>query len=134
MKSIEVFVLLAMFMALTIPLLATSDEETPAAFPMRGRSRFLATQTPRPVTSQCSLKPGTCTTKGSPGPNCCNNRCVDMGTDKNNCGSCGKKCKITEICCKGHIVNPMTDNFNCGSCFNSCKVGSSCENGMCDYA
>ncbi|KAK7859909.1 hypothetical protein CFP56_000380 [Quercus suber] len=37
--------------------------------------------------------PRVCHAKGSPGPNCCKKKCVDVRADKLNYGRCGKKCK-----------------------------------------
>ncbi|KAJ0454288.1 putative stigma-specific protein Stig1 [Helianthus annuus] len=49
-------------------------------------------------------------------------------------GFAGKKCKHQEICCKGKCVNLMTDKRNCGGCNNRCKRGNSCMLVMCSYA
>ncbi|KAJ0830136.1 putative stigma-specific protein Stig1 [Helianthus annuus] len=78
--------------------------------------------------------PRLCRAKGSPGPDCCKKKCVNVKTDKQNCGLCGKKCKHQEICCNGKCVNLMTDKRNCGGCNNRCKRANSCMSGMCSYA
>ncbi|KAA8520126.1 hypothetical protein F0562_014382 [Nyssa sinensis] len=86
-------------------LLADEDEEVgteSSDFPstsLRGTSRFLA-EKPR-ATMTCDKYPRVCSAKGSPGPDCCKKNCVNVMTDKLNCGMCGKKCKYSEICCKG---------------------------------
>ncbi|KAI3419275.1 uncharacterized protein J3R85_013271 [Psidium guajava] len=87
----------------------------------------------------CNKYPRICRAKGSPGPDCCKKKCVNVSTDRLNCGMCGHKCKYSEICCKGHCVNPMSDKKHCGGCNNECKrkkgsSSSSCVYGMCSYA
>ncbi|KAM5588766.1 stigma-specific STIG1-like protein 1 [Rosa sericea] len=155
--SIQVFFLLAMLMALAAITLSAStpeedrdewfsDEETdtpnepsddlPTTLSqpktsLRGASRFLAT---RAVATTCDKNPKVCKAAGSAGRDCCKKKCVDLKTDRVNCGKCGKKCKYSEICCKGKCLNPMSDKKNCGSCNNKCKKGSSCVFGMCSYA
>ncbi|KAF8414125.1 hypothetical protein HHK36_002124 [Tetracentron sinense] len=110
-----------------IPLL---ENEQP--FSLRGTSRFLA-QTPR-VVMTCNKFPRVCRAKGSPGPDCCKKKCVNVTTDRSNCGMCGRKCKYSEMCCKGECVNPSFDKKHCGKCNSKCKKGSSCVYGMCSYA
>lgn len=113
----------------------TSDlpiDETQEPISLRGSSRFLA-QTAR-HTMKCNKYPQVCRADGSPGPDCCKKKCVNMKTDRLNCGMCGKKCKYSEICCKGNCVNPMSNKKHCGSCDNMCKNGSACVYGMCSYA
>ncbi|OWM83386.1 hypothetical protein CDL15_Pgr012867 [Punica granatum] len=81
--------------------------------------RFLPQQaTPTALTSKmtCNKYPRICRKKGSPGPDCCKKKCVNVKTDRLNCGKCGRKCKYNKICCKGKCVNPMTDRKNCGAC------------------
>ncbi|XP_059662698.1 stigma-specific STIG1-like protein 1 [Cornus florida] len=156
MKCLMVFLMLVMLMALATALLATpteeevfidgddedaqtdnfdaslleSEEVLPAS--LRGTGRFLA-QTPR-VTMTCNKYPRVCRAKGSPGPDCCKKKCVNVKTDRLNCGMCGKKCKYSEICCKGACVNPLSNKKHCGGCNIKCKKGSSCVYGMCSYA
>ncbi|KAF2303664.1 hypothetical protein GH714_021046 [Hevea brasiliensis] len=67
---------------------------------LRGTMRFLAQKT-RASVMTCDKYPRVCRAKGSPGPDCCKKKCVNVRTDKLNCGKCGKKCKYPEICCKG---------------------------------
>ncbi|KAJ6999404.1 hypothetical protein D5086_003755 [Populus alba] len=152
MKFLKIFFLLAMLMSLAINLSATpSEEESFLDFDnedeensdlpqpenqettssLRGANRFLA-QTRGVMT--CDKYPRVCRVKGSPGPDCCKKKCVNVMTDRLNCGMCGKKCKYPEICCKGQCVNPMSDKKNCGGCGNKCKKGSKCQYGMCSYA
>ncbi|OWM83390.1 hypothetical protein CDL15_Pgr012871 [Punica granatum] len=62
-------------------------------------------------------------------------KCVDLKTDRLNCGKCGYKCKYSEICCKGKCVNPMSDKKHCGVCNNKCRhKKGKCVYGMCSYA
>lgn len=145
--------LFAIVMALAISLLAEStdhqvkkpsmydddDEDFPfpanteATSSLRGVSRFLA-QSTRFSLMRCNEYPRACRVKGSPGPDCCKNRCVNVAEDRFNCGRCGNKCKYSEICCKGKCLNPFTNKNNCGGCNNKCKKGSKCMFGMCSYA
>ncbi|KAG2300970.1 hypothetical protein Bca52824_037442 [Brassica carinata] len=57
-------------------------------------------------------------------------RCVDLRTNKLNCGRCGKSCQYSEVCCNGYCVNPMFDKRHCGGCFKKCNKGRSCGYGM----
>ncbi|CAK9137249.1 unnamed protein product [Ilex paraguariensis] len=153
LKGLKVIFILAMVMALAIILSAAPTEEeslinndkdtttenfdvplpeTEKPTSLRGTSRFLA-QIPR-VMMTCNKYPSVCHAKGSPGPDCCKKKCVNVLTDRLNCGVCGKKCKYSEICCKGQCVNRLSDKKHCGSCNNKCKKGSSCVYGMCSYA
>lgn len=82
----------------------------------------------------CDKSSKVCRLKGSPGRDCCRKRCVDLRTNRLNCGRCGKSCQYSEICCNGYCVNPMFDRRHCGGCFKKCKKGRSCAYGMCNYA
>ncbi|KAL9320810.1 hypothetical protein ACSQ67_012649 [Phaseolus vulgaris] len=82
----------------------------------------------------CDKYPRVCRAKGSEGPDCCKRKCVNVSTDRNNCGMCGKKCKYSQVCCKGKCVNPMFDKHHCGKCGNKCVKGDSCVFGLCSYA
>ncbi|KAK2999191.1 hypothetical protein RJ639_023030 [Escallonia herrerae] len=150
MKCMKTFLMLAMLVALALTasaapstedeMVVAGDDETfdvphredEKQTSLRGSSRFLA-QKPR-ATMTCDKYPTVCRTKGSPGPDCCKKKCVNVMTDKLNCGVCGKKCKFPEICCKGQCVNPRSNKRHCGGCNNKCKKGSSCKYGMCSYA
>ncbi|KAK4588416.1 hypothetical protein RGQ29_019417 [Quercus rubra] len=142
MKSLMLFFVLVNLMALFITLSATTsnneqflneDDETQEAISLRGTSRFLAQKNAR-VVMTCDKYPRVCRAKGSPGRDCCKKKCVNMLTDRLNCGKCGKKCKYSEICCKGECVNPWSNKKHCGSCGNKCKKGNACVYGMCSYA
>ncbi|MQM00636.1 hypothetical protein Taro_033378 [Colocasia esculenta] len=65
---------------------------------------------------------------------CCNNRCIDVRSDANNCGVCGVRCPFSWTCCNGMCVDPKTNPFHCGACNNQCAFGSLCSHGMCGYA
>ena len=82
----------------------------------------------------CDEYPSVCRARGSPGPDCCNNRCVNVKMDIFNCGTCGLRCQFPEICCNGECVNTMNDSSHCGSCYAMCTGGSTCIFGMCNYA
>ncbi|KAK9275678.1 hypothetical protein L1049_022945 [Liquidambar formosana] len=149
MKSLRIFLMLAMFMALAISTicetqldeeelgfeddgndLPLSESEQPTS--LRGTSRFLAQKTR--VVMTCNKYPRVCRASGSPGPDCCKKKCVNVLTDRLNCGMCGKKCKYSEICCKGECVNPSSNKKHCGGCNNKCGTGNSCAYGICSYA
>ncbi|KAK7412687.1 hypothetical protein VNO78_04239 [Psophocarpus tetragonolobus] len=78
----------------------------------------------------CDKYPRVCRAKGSQGPDCCRKKCVNVLTDTNNCGNCGKKCKYSQVCCKGKCVNPMFDKHHCGKCGNKCNKGDACVFGL----
>ncbi|GKF40666.1 stigma-specific STIG1-like protein 1 [Tanacetum coccineum] len=133
----KIFMALIMFMALAINLSATPIKEEeedlmPTYGSLRGASRFLAQHSSGLL--KCNKNPRLCRARGSPGPDCCKKKCVNVKTDKQNCGLCGKKCKHQEICCKGKCVNVMKDKRHCGGCDNRCKKGNTCVYGMCSYA
>lgn len=104
---------------------------------LRGVGRFLA-QSRVVAATNCNVYHKICKAKGSPGQDCCSNKCVDKRSDRLNCGKCGHKCNFSEMCCKGVCVNPMTDRDNCGSCSNKCQhhdhKKSKCAFGICSYA
>ncbi|KAA8520127.1 hypothetical protein F0562_014383 [Nyssa sinensis] len=116
MKSLTIFFMLTMLMALLLTLSASPaedqkvyadhDHDEDAATEtfttsLRGTHRILA-QTSR-VTMTCDKYPRVCRAKGSPGPDCCKKKCVNVLTDRLNCGMCGKTCKYSETCCKGQF-------------------------------
>ncbi len=76
-------------------------------------------------------------------------RCVDLQTDRNNCGMLGNTCDEGEICvggrcscggedcaagqacCGGRCVDTSSDAANCGMCGKACQAGESCVDGTC---
>ncbi|KAE8659770.1 F-box/RNI/FBD-like domains-containing protein [Hibiscus syriacus] len=138
MKALKIFTVIALFMALANTNLSATpsqDEEDRSQVEppfVRITSRFLA-QKPRGART-CNKYPRVCRVAGSPGPDCCKKKCVNVTVDRVNCGKCGRKCKHSEICCKGKCVNPMSNKWHCGGCNNGCDKGSKCLYGMCSYA
>lgn len=133
MKFSKTFFLLALLiMALAITLSATSFENEEPNSP-RGTNRLFS-KTYKRVSVTCDKYPKVCSMKGSVGPDCCNNKCVNFSMDSSNCGRCGKKCGFAKICCEGKCVNPRTNEKHCGKCGNKCNSKGSCVYGMCSYA
>ncbi|MCO5552222.1 hypothetical protein L7F22_005734 [Adiantum nelumboides] len=64
---------------------------------------------------------------------CCNNVCVDVHANVNNCGSCGSRCRWGFSCCKGKCCDLKTDPRNCGEVGHCCRKGVKCQFGMCGY-
>lgn len=95
-------------------------------------SRLLAQKIPENYS--CNKFPRVCRMKGSPGPDCCKKKCVNVKRDGLNCGMCGRKCRYNEICCKSKCVNVGFDRKNCGGCGIKCKKGDLCAFGICSYA
>ncbi|KAI3997438.1 hypothetical protein MKX01_008045 [Papaver californicum] len=91
-------------------------------------------QNPR-AASHCNKNEYVCHGEGSPGSTCCNNKCVDLMSDPDNCGACKSKCKFyTNTCCDGKCVNVFHDEKHCGRCNNKCINGGLCLYGYCNYA
>lgn len=91
------------------------------------------------------------------GLGCCNNGCVKLASDNNNCGACGNVCGMGSACCGGVCISLQTvsncgacgaacgpnqgccggacvtlnDPNNCGACGNVCKMGNGCCGGIC---
>ncbi|KAJ9566702.1 hypothetical protein OSB04_002668 [Centaurea solstitialis] len=136
----KILIFFTIFLTLAIVLSSTptqenlieTEDDTSVLDLQRGVARFLAQQ-PRGL-MKCNKNPRLCRAKGSPGPDCCNKKCVNVMVDEQNCGLCGRKCKHMEICCKGSCVNPMSNKRHCGGCNYVCKRGDSCVHGMCNYA
>jgi hypothetical protein len=57
---------------------------------------------------------------------------VDTAATAEHCGGCNKACKHGRTCCGGRCVDLLSDKKNCGSCSNKCS--KKCNNGFCDYA
>ena len=135
MKNLKIFLFsVMMLMALvTITLSAEfTDEGEPREEAKAVSGRFLSQRPPVGIT--CKQDPRICHAEGSPGPHCCHKKCVNLFTDRLNCGGCANKCKYIEICCGGKCVNPLSDKKHCGSCNNRCSKGDKCVFGLCNYA
>ncbi|XP_010519260.1 PREDICTED: stigma-specific STIG1-like protein 3 [Tarenaya hassleriana] len=65
---------------------------------------------------------------------CCNNKCVNLSYDNDNCGACNNQCKFTQTCCRGECVYLAYDKRHCGECNHRCQVGELCVYGLCNYA
>jgi hypothetical protein len=66
------------------------------------------------------------------GQNCCGGSCIDIRSDRNNCGACGNVCASGQTCCSGTCRNLTNDFNNCGSCGRSCGSNSNrCTNSAC---
>lgn len=88
------------------------------------------------------------------GQTICTGRCVDVSSDRENCGECGRICasEAPLICVEGECVSdpdgecaPGTDRCgddgcrdlsqdidHCGECFNACLDGFNCIDGTCN--
>ena len=129
MNSFKALFLLALLVAaLTITLSETTPVLEQSQILRRGRHQS------HRLAVTCDKYPRICRTAGSKGPDCCKKKCVNVSSDRNNCGKCGRKCKYSQICCKGKCVNPMLNNNHCGTCGKRCNNGDSCVYGICSYA
>jgi hypothetical protein len=74
----------------------------------------------------------------------CAQACVELATDRNNCGACGKSCGIGESCvagacacpaektvCADACVDVATSVNHCGTCDARCDAGQTCSGGKC---
>ncbi|MBA2665022.1 MAG: hypothetical protein H0U74_22235 [Bradymonadaceae bacterium] len=76
----------------------------------------------------------------------CDNRCVNIKLDADNCGECGTVCGDSEVCsggmcasgclgndttCGRSCVQTASDNAHCGACDRACADGEGCNNGTC---
>ncbi|XP_034210884.1 stigma-specific STIG1-like protein 3 [Prunus dulcis] len=114
--------------------LPETPDEGEATTSLRGVSRFLYQKNVQQADYTCNKFPRVCRLRSSPGPDCCKKKCVNVKTDRYNCGFCGYRCKFTEICCRGKCVNASFDKRHCGGCNQKCKKGEFCVFGMCNYA
>lgn len=140
-----------MALAITLTMKRSSEEEKPPTetalseelslhenykkiMPSKRISRFVAlSENPR-AADHCRKDNEICTAQGFQNTTCCNNKCIDLKTDENNCGACKKKCKYTEACCRGECVTLAFDKRHCGECNHRCMPGGYCIYAMCDYA
>ncbi|PIA35246.1 hypothetical protein AQUCO_03600129v1 [Aquilegia coerulea] len=65
---------------------------------------------------------------------CCKKHCRNILGDRNNCGTCQKKCGFGELCCHGKCINVAYNVDHCGKCNVKCSSGLKCEYGTCGYA
>ena len=76
----------------------------------------------------------------------CGERCVDVNTDRDHCGSCGLACPGGRSCtagscqlscptgqtlCDDRCATLSTDRAHCGRCGNACGPGRVCADGAC---
>jgi hypothetical protein len=77
----------------------------------------------------------------------CDERCVDISSDPNNCGGCDKacgadlgcshgscSCSRSQSACTSGCTDLQTDTKNCGSCDHACGAGQTCTAGVCKNA
>jgi hypothetical protein len=75
----------------------------------------------------------------------CGTSCVDVQSDRNNCGACGVVCTGSTACiagackcsnnrqlCGAQCVDLQSDRNNCGACGKHCPVNAFCSDGMCE--
>ncbi|HMY57589.1 MAG TPA: hypothetical protein PK472_05010 [Pseudomonadota bacterium] len=90
----------------------------------------------------------------NPSAICCGGEpCIDVLSNTQHCGGCGKtcrsreacnngncvcagggrtsSCKVTEACCSDGCHDILSDTKNCGGCGVSCKEGEVCDSGQC---
>lgn len=88
------------------------------------------------VAANCTSNPNICASIVTYGANatCCasTGACVQLQSDRTNCGFCMYNFAAALGCCNGVCVSTMTDNLNCGTCGTTCK-NSLCTNGLCGY-
>ncbi|CAH8363467.1 unnamed protein product [Eruca vesicaria subsp. sativa] len=113
----------------------------PGAIKIR-RSRFLAEKTgqgqrakARNLQEAASCKPEICrSTEANSTMACCSKKCVNLSTDRNNCGVCKRKCRSWEKCCGGWCESMIYNDRHCGACNHRCKPGHKCALALCNYA
>ncbi|KAE9596372.1 hypothetical protein Lal_00048670 [Lupinus albus] len=64
---------------------------------------------------------------------CCRNHCVDVTSNKSNCGLCGIRCRFNFKCCNRLCINTNINPFNCGRCGRICPFGRLCLFGLCAF-
>ncbi|XP_057755345.1 stigma-specific STIG1-like protein 1 [Arachis stenosperma] len=135
MKAIQMVLFLLFILAmLTALVMAELEPQFELASSLRSTKGFHHGRHGVGGAMTCNKYPRVCRVAGSQGPDCCHKKCVNVSTDRNNCGRCGKKCKYSQLCCKGKCVNHMVDKHHCGICGNKCSKGDSCIYGICSYA
>ncbi|CAN6338096.1 unnamed protein product [Urochloa humidicola] len=136
MAKLIILLLVALLAAATVSTAFASGAIIPGLKARRSRFRHAnsaAYNTPLPSSYTCSKKTAAvCLAPGSPGPACCDGKCVNTEASADHCGGCNKVCKHGRVCCGGRCVDLLSDRDNCGNCFNPCN--SKCSYGVCDYA
>lgn len=84
-----------------------------------------ACKCPSPCPISYLQDPINCSCYCPPGTTDCGGRCVVLGVDRQNCGSCGTVCAPNEDCCLGVCV-PVDRDPNCGQCGHICGSGQVC--------
>jgi hypothetical protein len=119
---------------------STSDAGTTDAAPTAtGTTTGTATSTATATaTATADAGPRVCTGTQTL---CSDGNCADLQLDRNNCGTCGKKCADSEVCsggtcgltcgggstkCGNNCVELNVDPKNCGTCGNVCGAGQTC--------
>jgi hypothetical protein len=74
------------------------------------------------VGSMCVCNGGPASCSGT--THCCPAGCVELSSDHDNCGVCGRKCKDNEYCCDGNCRAPS--DLDCGGCRIKCQALQSC--------
>jgi len=80
------------------------------------------------------------------GQTLCSGQCIDLQTNPQSCGACGRVCAQGQTCvngactlvcptgqvnCSGACVDVRTNAANCGACGKSCSSGQTCINSVC---
>jgi len=103
--------------------------------------------TPTPAAASTTGSTGRSTESGAcaSGLTRCDGVCVDLQTDRSNCGACGNVCAAGLVCrqrgmcvcpvgldnCNGVCADLQTDAANCGACGTPCAANQFCEGGIC---
>ncbi|GER27827.1 stigma-specific Stig1 family protein [Striga asiatica] len=145
LKKLFILATIAISITAIVTLTATNSKNPPppaaaTSQPPSGRlaARFLQQRAKnRKAADHCNRENEICSyLSGVTGQNttCCNNKCIDINYDHNNCGGCKRKCAFTETCCRRECVDLAYDKRHCGYCNHRCMPGGYCIYGMCDYA
>lgn len=149
----KLLVSIAITTAITIAVITTRTNTTTTTIREYTSFGALSTPTIRPnrflaqkevgernpnAADHCNKNPEICTLYGGGGSNstmtCCNNKCIDVASDNDNCGACKNKCKFSQTCCRGQCVYVAYDKRHCGQCNHPCELGELCVYGLCNYA